>query len=104
MRFQKGHDLERLRSLVKTNGTIRFLDHKNIDLDAKNRHPKTLVQKLWSNTSLCIIIANVTCPCTSHIQSNQDIFQYTKILEVNSFAFAYRLFHEDYSLICRALA
>ena len=26
-------------------------------------------------------------------------FLYTKILEVNLFAFAYRLFHEDFSLI-----
>ena len=28
---------------------------------------------------------------------------YTKILEVNLFAFAYRLFHEDFSPIDRAL-
>ena len=28
---------------------------------------------------------------------------YTEILEVNLFAFAYRLFHEDFSSICRAL-
>ena len=28
---------------------------------------------------------------------------YTKILEVNLFAFAYRLFHEDFSPINRAL-
>ena len=28
---------------------------------------------------------------------------YTEILEVNLFAFAYRLFHEDFSPICRAM-
>ena len=31
----KDHDLERSRSEVKTNGTIGFVDRKNIDLDIK---------------------------------------------------------------------
>ena len=33
--FCKGHDLERSRTYVKINGTIEFLDLKNIDLDIK---------------------------------------------------------------------
>ena len=56
------------------NGTIRFLDVKNIDLDAKIIVISALVQKLWSKTSFCIMVANVTHSCMSHIQTAQDIF------------------------------
>ena len=34
---------------------------------------------------------------------NDNIYIFTKILEVNLFAFAYRLFHEDFSPIDGAL-
>ena len=51
MWFYKGRDLEKSRSQVKTNGTIRFLDLKNIDLDTKIIILSALVQKLWSKTS-----------------------------------------------------
>ena len=47
---------------------------KNIDLDAKIIVISALVQKLWSKTSFCIMVANVTRSCMSHIQTVQDIF------------------------------
>ena len=46
----KGHDLERSRSYVQTNSTIRFLDLKNIDLDTKIAILSDLVQTLRSMT------------------------------------------------------
>ena len=50
------------------------LTQKNIDLDAKIIVISALVQKLWSKTSFCIMVANVTHLCMSHIQTTQDIF------------------------------
>ena len=47
MLFCKGHDLERSRSQAKINGTIRFSDLKNIDLDTKIVILSALVQMLW---------------------------------------------------------
>ena len=47
----QSRDLERSRSQVKTNGTIGFLDLKNIDLDTKIIILSALVQKLWSKKS-----------------------------------------------------
>ena len=69
----KDHDLERSRSQIK-NSTIGFLDLQNINLDAKIIVISAFVQKLWSKTSFCIMVANVTCLCMSHIQTAQDIF------------------------------
>ena len=28
----------------------------------------------WLKTSFCVMVANVTCSCMSHIQTAQDIF------------------------------
>ena len=42
----KDHDHERSRSYIKKNGTIGFLDLKNIDLDTKIVILSALVQKL----------------------------------------------------------
>ena len=39
----------------------------------------------------------------NEMQTHLDILIYTKILEVNLFAFAYRLFHEDFYSINGAL-
>ena len=50
-----------------------FLDLKTIDLDAKIVI-SALVQKLWSKTSFCIMVANVTRSCMSQIPTAQDIF------------------------------
>ena len=33
-----------------------------------------LVGKLWSKTSLCLMVANVTHSRTSHVQTAQDVF------------------------------
>ena len=60
--------------MVKTNDTIRFVDLKNIDIDAKIVILSALVQKLWSKTSFCIIVANITRSHTSHVQTTQDVF------------------------------
>ena len=62
----------------KQNGTIGFLDLKNIDLDAKIIVISGLVQKLWPKMSFCIMVANVTRLCMSHIQTTQDIFNLVK--------------------------
>ena len=59
---------------VKTNGTIGFLNLKNIDLDTKIIILSALVQKLWSKTSFCIMVDNKTRSRTSHIQTAQNIF------------------------------
>ena len=74
MWFRKGHDLESSRSWVKINGTVRFHDLNNIHLDAKIIILSALVQKLTSKTSFCIMVANVTHVCMSHVQAAQDIF------------------------------
>ena len=36
------------------------------------------VQKLWSKMDFCIMVANVTCWCLSHVQTAQDIFNLLK--------------------------
>ena len=64
----KGHDLERSRSKIKLNGTIGFLDLKTILLDTKIVILSALVQKLWSTTSFCTIVANITHLRTPHAQ------------------------------------
>ena len=53
--------------MVKTNRNMRFFDLKNIDLDTKIVILSALVQKLWSKTSFCIMVANVTRARTSHV-------------------------------------
>ena len=50
------------------------LTSKNIDLDTKIVILSALVQKLWSKTSFCIMVVNVTRSRTSHVQIAQDIF------------------------------
>ena len=65
-------------SKVKTNGTIGFLDLKNIDLDVKIIVISALVQKLWSKIIFCIMMANVKCSRMVHIQTAQDIFNLLK--------------------------
>ena len=74
MWFCKGHDLERSRSLGKINGTVSFLDLKNIDLDIKIFVPSALVQTLLSKTSFCIMVANVMRSCTSHVSNRPRCF------------------------------
>ena len=64
----------KVKVIGQTNGTIRFLDLKNIYLDAKIVISSVLVRKLWSKTSFCIMVANVTRLHTSHIQIAHDIF------------------------------
>ena len=66
--------LERSRSQVKINVAITILHLKNIDLDTKIIIISALVQRLWSKISFCIMVANVTRSCTSHVQTAQDIF------------------------------
>ena len=58
------------------NGTIGFLDLKNMELDANIIILGALVQKLRSKT--CIIVANVTHLHASHAQTAQDIFYFLK--------------------------
>ena len=77
MWFHKGHNLERSRSYCKINGTIRFLDHTNIDPRHQNRHPKCLVQTLWRKTSFCIMVANINLR-TFHVQRAQNVFDCLK--------------------------
>ena len=77
MLFCKCHNLERSRSLVKTNATIGFLDLNNMDLDTKIIILSALVEKLWS-MSFCKIGANVARSGTSHVQSTHDILTLCK--------------------------
>ena len=58
--------------------TIRFPDLKNIDLATKTVILSALVQKLWSNTDFCIMVANMTCLHTSHVQNTQNVFYLLK--------------------------
>ena len=58
------------------NGGIGFLDLKNIDLDNKIVILSALVQKLWSKTSVCIMVAKVTHLRASHVQIAQDTFSF----------------------------
>ena len=58
-----------------------------------------------TNSCACLCGCNIIQIC-SEITSDRvldDEFLYTKILEVNLIAFAYRLFHEDFSSINGAL-
>ena len=57
----------------KANGTMRFLNLKNIYLDAKIIIQSGLVGKLWSKTSFCIMVTNVTCSCTFHVETALDV-------------------------------
>ena len=50
----------------ESNGAI-YLDAKIVILSA-------LVRKLWSKTSFCLMVANVTRSRTSHVQTAQDVF------------------------------
>ena len=54
------------------------LDLKNIDLDEKIIVISALVQRLWLKTFFCIMVANVTHSCMSHIQIAQDVFNLSK--------------------------
>ena len=57
--------------VVKISGTIRFLDLKNIKIVILS----AVVQKLWSNTSFCIMMDNITHSYyTLHVQTTQNIF------------------------------
>ena len=51
------------------NGTIGFLDHKNIGQDTKS----ALVQKLRAKMYFCKMVANVIYWCKSHVQTTQGI-------------------------------
>ena len=63
----QGHRLKQMAPSV-------FFYLKNTDLDVKIVISSALVPKLWSKTSFCIKIVNVTHSCTSHIQTTQDVF------------------------------
>ena len=58
---------------------IFFLTLKNIDLDTKIIILSALVRKLWSKTSFCIMVDNVTCLHMSLIQTTQAILCNTPI-------------------------
>ena len=47
-------------------------------LDAKIVILSALVQKLWSETSFCIMVANVTRSRAFHVQTAQDVFDLLK--------------------------
>ena len=64
--------------MSKINGTIRFLDLKNIDLDTKIVILRALVQKLRSQVEFCKMVSNVTRSGTSHFQTAQDNFNLLK--------------------------
>ena len=74
----EGHDLERSMSQVKTNGTVGFLDLKNIALEVKIILISASVQKLWSKTAFCIMVTNVKHSHMSHIKTAQYIFNLLK--------------------------
>ena len=60
------------------NGTIRFHDLKNIDLDTKIAILGDFVQKFWSKTYLHKMVYNVMRSHMSHIQITTDIFDLLK--------------------------
>ena len=68
--------MQRSRSYVKVNGTIRFRDLKNTDLDMKIVILSALVQKLWSKANSFNMVENVMLSLTSHAQNAKDIFIY----------------------------
>ena len=72
MTLCKGHDLKRLRSQGKINGTIGFLDFKIIDLDTKIVILKCFNSKVMVMKSFCIMVANVTCLHRSHVQTAKN--------------------------------
>ena len=49
--------------------------------------------------AVCILTANATLSCLWLENALIYIYKDTEILQVNLFAFAYRLFHEDFSPI-----
>ena len=51
---------------------------KHIYLDAKIVLLSALGWKLWSKTSFCIMLANVTRSRTSHTQTAQDVFWFVE--------------------------
>ena len=52
----------------------KVFDLKNIDLDTKIVILSVLVQKLWSRTPFCTMVAIVMRLGTSHIQTTQNVF------------------------------
>ena len=50
------------------------------DLDTKIVILSAIVQKLWSKTSFCQLVANITHWYTSHAQKTPDIFHFLKFL------------------------
>ena len=82
MRYDPKHDFTKVMTLKgqghrsKQMAPSDSLTLKNIYLDAKIVILSPLVQKLWSKRSFCIIMANVTCSRTSHVQTAQDVFPF----------------------------
>ena len=66
----QGHNLERSRSWVKINGTTKFLDLQNIDLDNKFVFLSALAQTLQL---LSKILAKVMRSHMSHVHIAQNI-------------------------------
>ena len=69
----QGFDLERSKSLAKKNGTTRFPEHENTELDSKIIiiHLCALVQKLLAKTYFCNMVSEVMnshiyISCTNH--------------------------------------
>ena len=74
-----------------------------------------LLQQMWNLCCRCELWGDVTADCTQTARSCHQVKQlvlmiprlqaccFTKITEVNLFAFAYRLFHEDFSPIYREI-
>ena len=66
----------KVKVIEQNNGTIAFLDLKNIVLDTEIVTLSPLVQKLWSKTSFCIMVANIMRLCTLQVQITQDIISF----------------------------
>ena len=73
-------DFVKVKVIVKINGTIGFLALKDT-FGCQNHHPQWFSQKLWSKTSFCKIVANITHSCTSHKQTAKDIFYFIESLD-----------------------
>ena len=75
------------------------------DEESSNNPYETVLWKKVQNFYYCMWISIIECDrihMYSGITSGRVLdgeLLYTKILEVNLFAFAYRLFHRDFSLI-----
>ena len=63
--------------------------------------PETILSAYWNSILLLYYIIQIYSGITNGRVLNGELL-YTKILEVNLFAFAYRLFHEDFFSINRA--